>query len=164
MFCDGCGATLQAGQSFCSKCGKQLLGPVPVSLAQPRGRVRDHIQLLGILWLAVSALNVLGGVILTIVANTIFSPGRGIAGPPAFLHPLLSTLGTLILAKAALGFFTGWGLTQREPWARVLALVLAFVSLFNVPFGTALGVYTLWVLMPATSEEEYEVLSSARAA
>jgi hypothetical protein len=29
------------------------------------------------------------------------------------------------------------------------------VALFSVPIGTALGVYTLWVLLPAESEREY---------
>jgi hypothetical protein len=76
--------------------------------------------------------------------------------PTAFLHPLLTFVGLFILAKAAAGFAAGWGLLQREPWARVLALILAFLGLINVPFGTALGVYTLWVLLPAQSEEEYE--------
>ena len=28
MFCDGCGASVQPGQAFCSKCGKQIVGPV----------------------------------------------------------------------------------------------------------------------------------------
>jgi hypothetical protein len=36
-------------------------------------------------------------------------------------------------------------------------VVLAFPSLFfNVPFGTALGIYTLWVLLPAESDVEYD--------
>ena len=64
-----------------------------------------------------------------------------------------------MLAKAALGFVAGWGLLQRERWARILALVLAFISLFNVPFGTAVGVYTMWVLLPGDSEQEYETWS-----
>jgi hypothetical protein len=73
------------------------------------------------------------------------------------LHPLLSFIGILVGIKAFAGFATGWGLIQREPWARTLALVLAFPSLFfNVPFGTALGIYTLWVLLPADSDMEYE--------
>ncbi len=56
-------------------------------------------------------------------------------------------------------------MTQREPWARVVVLVLAFVSLFtNIPFGTALGIYTMWVLLPAESEQEYEAMAEARAA
>ncbi len=46
----------------------------------------------------------------------------------------------------------------------MIALVLGFISLFNVPFGTAVGVYTLWVLLPAQSQEEYDALVAARAA
>ena len=41
-------------------------------------------------------------------------------------------------------------------WARILAIILAFLSLIHVPFGTALGIYTLWVLLPASSEQEYQ--------
>jgi hypothetical protein len=77
------------------------------------------------------------------------------------LQPLLSFIGILILVKAAAGFVAGYGLLQREAWARILALILGFLSLFNVPFGTALGVYTLWVLLPATSDEEYRALPRA---
>jgi hypothetical protein len=36
-----------------------------------------------------------------------------------------------------------------------LALVLGFVNLIHIPFGTALGIYTLWVLLPAQSEREF---------
>ncbi len=83
---------------------------------------------------------------------------------PGFLRPLLSVVAILIMAKAALGFVAGWGLLQREPWARILTLVLAFISLFNVPFGTAVGVYTMWVLLPGESEREYELITGERAA
>jgi predicted nucleic acid-binding Zn ribbon protein len=162
MFCDGCGTAVQPGQTFCSRCGKQIVGTV-TSMPQPRSRVREHIHLVGILWLAISALNVVGGVALYIVANTIFAPGNQV-GAPSFLHPMLSAIAILILGKAALGFLAGWGLLQRESWARVLTLVLAFVSLFNVPFGTAVGVYTMWVMLPAESEREYEAMAGALAA
>jgi hypothetical protein len=38
---------------------------------------------------------------------------------------------------------------------------MGIVSLFiHIPFGTALGVYTLWVLLPAHAEAEYEKLST----
>lgn len=53
---------------------------------------------------------------------------------------------------------------QREPWARVLALVLGFISLFNIPLGTVVGIYTLWVLLPAQSQGEYEILVASRPA
>ena len=53
----------------------------------------------------------------------------------------------------------------REVGHRILALVLAFISLFtNIPFGTALGIYTMWVLLPAESEREYDALVVPEAA
>ena len=66
--------------------------------------------------------------------------------------------------KAVLGFIAGWGMLRREPWARIVALVLGFISLFNIPFGTAIGVYTMWVLLPSQAEQEYEAMVAARAA
>ena len=168
MFCDGCGGAVQPGQAFCSGCGKQIVGPISVMQARP-GRVQSHVHLLGILWLAMSAFNAVGGVILLILGNTLFPHLREMQGVPpdvpvGFLTALFSTLGILVLAKATCGFFAGWGLMQREPWARVVALVLAFISLFNIPFGTAIGVYTMWVLLPGESQREYDVLTAARAA
>jgi len=167
MFCDGCGASVQPGQSFCSKCGKQILGPVTAMQLRP-GRVQGHVHLLGILWLAISAFNTIGGVILFILGNTLFAHLHEMGAPPetptGFLSSLVSALGIFVLVKAACGFIAGWGLLQREPWARIIALVLGFISLFNIPFGTAVGVYTLWVLLPAQSQQEYDALATARAA
>jgi hypothetical protein len=36
---------------------------------------------------------------------------------------------------------------------------MAFVALINVPFGTAMGVYTLWVLMSPEADNEYRRLA-----
>jgi zinc-ribbon domain len=157
MFCERCGEKLENNQAFCSRCGREVVGVVP---GYPRrSRVQEHVRLLAIFWFALSALNVLGGIVLVTLANTFFVHFHGFGdpdAPTAFLHPLLTFVGIFVLAKAAVGLATGWGLLQREPWARVMALVLAFLSLMNVPLGTALGVYTLWVLLPAQSEEDYE--------
>lgn len=166
MFCDGCGTAVQPGQSFCSNCGKQILGTIALQ-ALP-GRVQRHLHLLAILWLAFSAFNTLGGLVLLTLGNVLFPhlhemPDVPRDVPAGFLTALFSTLGIIVLAKAAFGFLVGWGLLQRESWARVLALVLAFISLFlNVPVGTAMGVYTMWVLLPASSDQEYGALVTAR--
>lgn len=161
MFCDGCGAVVQPDQAFCSRCGKQIVGVI-TPLRTQRGRVEAHVRLIGILWLAFSAFNTIGGVVLYILANTLFRSGGGVG--PEFLHPLLSVIAILVLAKSALGFLAGWGLLQHESWARIVTLVLAFISLFNIPFGTAMGVYSLWVLLPMASEQEYERLTARRPA
>jgi hypothetical protein len=167
MFCDGCGTVVQPGQAFCSKCGKQIIGTIAV-MPSPAGRVEQHIHLLGILWLAISAFNTIGGVVLLIIGNTLFAHmnemGVPTQVPRGFLTALLTTIGIVVLAKAALGFLAGWGLLQRESWGRILGIVLAFISLFNIPFGTAIGVYTLWVLLPGPSQREYDAMIAARAA
>jgi hypothetical protein len=159
MFCDKCGATVLPDQRFCSRCGKEFSGTLAVAYPRPN-RVQGHIRLLGILWLALSALNALGGVVLFILANTLFAHLHEMGAPPqtptTFLRSLFTVLGIFVLGKAACGFLAGWGLLQREAWARMLTVVLAFLALFNIPFGTALGIYSLWVLLPAESEVEYE--------
>ena len=162
MFCDQCGSALQAGQGRCGRCGKPVAGP----LEYGRNRVREHGKLVGILWMAYSALHLLAGVVVILVAKLVFVRLIEIPnGPPPqvmmWLRPLISIVGWLILVKAAAGFIAGWGLLQREEWARVFALVVGFVALLNVPIGTALGIYTLWVLLPARSEEEYKALAQA---
>jgi len=169
MFCDGCGSELQPAQVFCSKCGKQIVGTIPAVRSYP-GRVQRHLHLLAILWLAFSAFNTLGGLFLIILGNVLFPHLHEMQQVPpdvplGFLTALFSTLGIIVLAKAAFGFFVGWGLLQRETWARTLALILAFISLFlNIPIGTAMGVYTMWVLLPGSSEQEYAALTAAKSA
>lgn len=167
MFCDRCGTSLQPGQAFCSKCGTQIVGSVSVA-QMPPGRVQNHVHLLGILWFALSAFNLMGGLFLLILGSTLFPHLREIRGVPPdvpthFLTSLFSTLGIVVLAKALCGFIAAWGLLQRESWARMVMLVLAFVSLFNIPLGTALGVYTLWALLPGRSQQEYDALVAATA-
>ncbi len=157
MFCDQCGAQLQSGEQRCGRCGKTVVGSVELR----RNRVRDHVRLVGIFWMAYSVLHVLVGVVLLIVAETIFGRTIHIPNGPssevsAWLRPLVSFIGWLVLVKAVAGFAAGWGLLQRQEWARVLALVVGFVALLHVPLGTALGIYTLWVLLPAQSDDEYK--------
>jgi len=97
-------------------------------------------------WLALSALDGLMGVASYIVANTVFSldnhPGR-----PAFLHPLLSFYRNLGGHKSLRRICHRLGSDTTRvlgPHARGGARVS--FAVFNVPFGTALGIYTLWVL------------------
>jgi hypothetical protein len=82
-------------------------------------------------------------------------------GIPGFVHGIARSIGGLLLVGAVIGIVAGWGLLERQPWARMLAIVLACFSLLDMPFGTALGIYTLVVLLPAGSEEEYRRMARA---
>ena len=50
----------------------------------------------------------------------------------------------------------GAGLMRLKPWARPFGMILSTFGLLNVPLGTALAIYGLWVLM---SEEADAVFS-----
>jgi hypothetical protein len=122
-------------------------------------RLAGHLRLLGILWLAISVFRLLPGLFLFSVFHHMIPPMTN--GIPFFVYGLLRGVGAVILTGAVLGIAAGWGLLERQPWARMLAILLGFISLLEMPFGTALGIYTLWVLLPAQSEEEYRRISNA---
>ena len=160
MFCDRCGTAVQPDQRFCNQCGRQFSDALVMARSSPN-RVQEHVRLVGILWLALSAFNVLAGLVLLIVATELVPhlQQSGQAGPEfpgEFLTTLLGIIGLAVLAKAVAGFAAGYGLLRREPWARMLTIVLSFLALFNFPLGTALGIYSLWVLLPSESAREYE--------
>jgi zinc-ribbon domain len=155
MFCDRCGTSIPEQAYFCPSCGKPFGGAAETPGV---GRVARHVRLLGILWLILAAFRLIPGLILM----GIFGAGRRfIPGVPFFIHGLVSGIGFVFLISAILGLAAGWGLLQRESWARTLAIVLGVLNLLDPPFGTALGVYTLWVLLPSQCEREYRELPRA---
>lgn len=150
MFCHVCGARLEPSASFCPSCGRPVGG---ASRTPPEGRIAGHIRLLGILWLAMSAFHLLPGLAML----SMFGHGPSVwwSARPEFVLGFVRVFGIVFLAGGVLGIVAGWGLLDRQPWSRRLALVLGFVNLIHIPFGTALGIYTLWVLLPAQSEWEF---------
>jgi hypothetical protein len=53
----------------------------------------------------------------------------------------------LLVVLSLPALVAGIGLYQRRPWSRLLGLILACLQLLNLPVGTVLGVYALWVLL-----------------
>ena len=185
MHCVQCGTQLMPGQIYCSKCGQQVAGsmaspstpppapPVQSSTYQtsaPRGsetfprssRVARHLNVLGVLWIVYSGLRLVSG--LAVMAFGSFRFPFLVTPFPSLLHgflgPFLSVLGFAITALAIVGVIAGWGLMAHCPWARMLTIVLGCINLVHLPLGTALGIYTLWVLLPQDACSEYQRLAS----
>ena len=112
-----------------------------------------HVKVLGVLYLVFSALSLLVALFLMLAIGS----AAGIVGmtadadDAAIAIPVLglagTALGMMLLVLALPGLVTGWGLLSFKPWARILGLVLSVLNLLNIPFGTALGIYGLWVLL-----------------
>ena len=53
---------------------------------------------------------------------------------------------TFVVLLFLVGLFplaVGYGLKKRKRWAKPWGLVLALISMINIPVGTALGIYTI---------------------
>lgn len=72
---------------------------------------------------------------------------------------LIPFITLMLVARSILGIVTGIGLLHRERWGRILAIVAGVLVLLKPVLGTALGIYTLWVLVPSDSAREYEEIS-----
>jgi hypothetical protein len=120
--------------------------------------MRVHIDVLGWLHFLWGVFGVLVGTSLLVLAlgtNTaLFELGsRGPAGLAAVWLFVICGL-TLIVAGGVM-MLVGRGLTHRRQVSRIAALVLGVPDLVVVPFGTALGIYTFWVLMNDDARREF---------
>ena len=52
-----------------------------------------------------------------------------------------------------------WGLLDHARWARTYTIIVSAIWLLDFPLGTALSIYTLWVLLPESSAAEYRELA-----
>ena len=70
--------------------------------------------------------------------------------------PIVTLVGGLVLALlivlSAPAIIAGVGLLYWKPWARILTIVLSALHLLSIPFGTALGIYGLWVMLNTETE------------
>lgn len=61
---------------------------------------------------------------------------------------LIRTIFILLLIFSALpSVIAGIGLLQKKSWGVVIALIAGCVSIFSFPFGTAVGIYSIYVFI-----------------
>lgn len=182
MFCSGCGQPITPGQQYCLRCGRAVPaaglagGPVgapaayggAVPFAIPPAayfytRVHRHLQSLSVLWIAYGvwtlftwalAMSFFSGAFGNYFGHWNHGPfGEFPFGHLPWFAPFITVV---ILGRTILSVATGIALARRAPFARMLALVSAFLTLIKPFTGTALAIYTLWALLPAASAREWD--------
>jgi len=131
------------------------------------GRVGRNISVVAGLWAASGILRLFGVAWWMIFQRLVFDGGWPFGNLDHGLRSLLwggiFSSGVFITVFGVLHLLLAWGLYARQPWARVLGIVLSCFALIRIPFGTALGIYTLWVLAPESSGREYDQMAAAGA-
>ena len=117
-----------------------------------------HVKVLGVVYLAVGACMLLAAAFLVVTMGGVAGIVRATADPhdANIAVPILGLAGTaFVMFLAVLGLpsvITGYGLLKFRPWSRILGIVLSAASLINIPIGTAVGAYGLWILLNKESE------------
>ena len=94
------------------------------------------------------AFGLLAGVSLLILASGAAAAASGDPGSRLAIGAIIIALAaSLPIAGGALSLWTGRALRRGEPRGRLGALTLGLPNLFVLPFGTALGIYSYWVLL-----------------
>jgi hypothetical protein len=127
-----------------------------------------HVKVLAVLFIALSALGVLAALILMLVFG-VAAGSVGVSGDPdaAVALPIIGMVGSslviFLLVVSLPGLITGWGLLKLKPWARIVGIVLCAINLINIPLGTIVGAYGLWVLLSGETERLFASTTPARA-
>ncbi len=117
--------------------------------------MRQHVTLLGSLLIAHSALGLIIAVIVFVSVA-----GGGLISGDAEAMLITSTVATVIGGFFTLvslpGLLAGFGLIAHKSWARILSMIVCILGLLNVPLGTALGIYGIWVLAKEETAELFK--------
>jgi hypothetical protein len=126
-----------------------MKGPHAPALRSPESQV----DLVGVLYLVWGGLTVLIGastLALGMAAASLITAsaeaGRG-QFAASFTAATFSIFAVIAMIWGAAHLVVGVQIRRRTHWSRMAALLLGSVDLLLLPYGTALGVYALWVLL-----------------
>ncbi len=120
-----------------------------------------HITLAGAFNLAMGVLGIIGVIMGSILISSLeqcvpdpHAIGIAVVAVTiAFTYVMIFSIAQIIGAV---------GLLQRRPWSRIFMIVVSAFKLLNIPLGTALGIYTIWVLIQDETKTILDAGSQAR--
>ena len=126
---------------------------------QNEQQLKQHITILGWLHICNGIFSLLIGALVYFFLSSI---GAATGDPQAVV--ILGLAGTFVAALLVIlglpSVAAGFGLLAHKSWSRYLTIALGVFNLFNVPVGTLIGIYTLWVLMQEQAATYFAQTSS----
>ena len=119
----------------------------------------NHVKILGAIYIALSTLSLFVALFIAMAVGTAGAIVGTAADPndAAVALPIIGIAGSALVAFLVVvslpGLIAGIGLLKMRPWARIVGIVVAVLSLLNIPLGTIVGVYGLWVLCSRETEQ-----------
>jgi hypothetical protein len=171
MYCSGCGKGLTPGQTFCPHCGRPVIMAAAVPAGIPGYQLQLHnyasqIRALSIFWFVYAALGLALGTMGLAFANAAIAGHLNWwmhgndwpMGHSWFPLMFMRFAWVILLFRTVLCVAAGWGLMERAPWGRVVAIIAAVLNLVHFPFGTAVSIWTMVMLLGYRNSTLYEQL------
>jgi hypothetical protein len=141
---------------------RRRLSVVKPSITEESRSAESHVDLTGVLFVVWGGLTILIGastLALGIAAAALLVSGHGGRGQLAasFTAIAFIVLSLLALLWGAVHVSVGVVVRRRRHWSRLAAICLGSIDLLLLPYGTALGIYALWVLLREDSKVLFEV-------
>jgi len=131
------------------------------SIEREPARLAFHLRTLGICWIGYGIICLLTALVLVMYSGTatvMFGALLSRVPDPytlmSLFHAVYAVVVVVSVVSGVLGILAGVALSAGRRAGRTLALAAAFFSLWRLPFGVTLSVYTLVVLLPPTSRPE----------
>jgi len=109
-------------------------------------KMEKHLTVVAALQVGFSILGILAAIIVYTVLRSVMH----IADDPEaarILAIVARWVSLFLLIISIPGLIGGIGLFMKKSWARILVLIISVLDLLNIPFGTAIAIYTIWVLV-----------------
>jgi len=108
--------------------------------------MEKHINVVAALQIGLSIFNL----IIAFLIFTVLKLVGGFVEEPnaeSILSIIADILAIVFIVLSVPGILAGMGLYRRKEWARILTLILSVIEVFSFPFGTAIGIYSIWALI-----------------
>ncbi|MGA2586148.1 MAG: hypothetical protein ABSF88_03870 [Candidatus Aminicenantales bacterium] len=109
--------------------------------------MQDHVKIIGILWIVFGCLSLIAALFLYLILFGVsFIPDVG-AEEAGILRIVGIAVGGFLALLGIPKIIGGIGLLKGREWGRIMVLAVSFLSLLNIPLGTALGIYSIVILL-----------------
>lgn len=160
MFCNQCGAAIQAGSIQCSRCGTAIVRAArptgyPIPAAYGPSKLERRLPIVAVLWVVYGVLELLRAAAVHLFLHL---SRFWLAGPDwsHWVGPwVLGWVVAWSVFSAVLAFVAAWGLNERLLWGRTAGIVASIFAILHPPFGTILGIYTLVLLLSGEAADQY---------
>lgn len=114
-----------------------------------------HVTAVAVIHIGFGALGLVGAffVFLAIAGGGLVSGDLGVI---TITSGIATAVGGFLAVTSLPSIIGGIGLLGRKNWARILILIVAVFDVFNVPVGTAITIYTFWVLLQDETRRIFE--------